>query len=225
MDELTLVIGNKNYSSWSLRAWLMVKATGVNFREVVVPLDQPDTRQQILQYTPSARVPVLIHKGLSIWDSLAIGEYLAETFRDARLWPQDKEARATARAVSAEMHSGFADLRRDAPMNIRGRFPQRNLDAQAAADIRRILDVWRSCRRNFGEKRNPDEGYLFGSFTIADAMFTPIATRLRTYEIALDNDTASYVDRVLSTPAMTEWTAAALKETWRNAKYEFDSAS
>lgn len=225
MDELVLVIGNKNYSSWSLRGWLMLKATGAPFREVVVPLDQPDTRQQILQYTPSARVPVLIHKGVSIWDSLAIGEYLAETFPAAGLWPQDKEARALARAVSAEMHSGFVDLRREAPMNIRGRFPHRTLNAQATADIRRIVALWRDCRRNFGETRNPDEGYLFGGFTIADAMFTPIATRLRTYEIALDNDTASYVDRVLSTPAMKEWTAAALNETWRNPKYEFDSAS
>ena len=225
MDEITLVIGNKNYSSWSLRGWLMLKATGASFREVLVPLNQPDTRQQILQYTPSARVPVLIHKGLSVWDSLAIGEYLAETFPQARLWPEERDARAVARAVSAEMHSGFADLRREAPMNIRGHFPHRNLDAQATADIRRLVTIWRDCRSRYGEKRATDEGYLFGGFTIADAMFTPIATRLRTYEIALDNDTATYVDRVLSTPAMKEWTAAALKETWRNPNYEFDAAT
>jgi len=223
MDEITLVIGNKNYSSWSLRAWLMMKASGAPFREVLVQLDQPETRQQILQYTPSARVPVLIHKGVSIWDSLAIGEYLAETFPQAKLWPQDKAARALARSVSAEMHSSFADLRREAPMNIRGHFPNRKLDPQAAADIRRIVTLWRDCRMQFGEKANPDEGYLFGHFTIADAMFTPIATRLRTYEVPLDNDTASYVDRVLSSPAMKEWTVAALKEPWRSAKYEFDS--
>jgi glutathione S-transferase len=225
MDEFTLVIGNKNYSSWSLRGWLMVKASGAPFREVLVPLDQPETRQQILQFTPSARVPVLIDQGVSIWDSLAIGEYLAETFPQAKLWPQDKDARAAARAVSAEMHSGFTDLRRDAPMNIRGHFPHRSLGAQATADIRRIVTLWRDCRRNFGEKRNPDEGFLFGSFTVADAMFTPIATRLRTSDVALDNDTATYVDRVLSTPAMKEWTTAALKEEWRNAKYEFDNAT
>lgn len=225
MVEIILVIGNKNYSSWSLRAWLMLKATGAAFREVVVPLDQPDTRQQILEYTPSARVPVLIHKGVSIWDSLAIGECLAETFPQAKLWPKDKAARARARSVSAEMHSSFADLRREAPMNIRGHFPNRKLDVQATADIRRLVTLWRDCRAEFGEKHNPDEGYLFGHFTIADAMFTPIATRLRTYEVALDNATASYVNRVLSSPAMKEWAAAALKETWRNPKYEFDSAS
>jgi glutathione S-transferase len=225
MDEITLVIGNKNYSSWSLRGWLMLKATGAKFREIVVPLDQPETRQRILEYSPSAKVPVLLHQGLTIWDSLAIGEYLAEIFPDAALWPHDKAARAKARSVSAEMHSSFMELRREAPMNIRGRFPQRELNVQALADIRRIVEMWRECRRQFGERSSLDQGYLFGAFTIADAMFTPVATRLRTYEVGLDNDTASYVDRVLSSPAMKEWTAAALKEPWRNPKYEFDGAA
>ncbi len=225
MDDWTIVVGNKNYSSWSLRGWLMLRATGVQFREIVVPLDQPQTREEILRYSPSGKVPALVHDGRVIWDSLAIGEYLAETFPQARLWPQDKAARAMARSVAAEMHSGFMDLRRELPMNIRGRFPHRLPGAQAAADIRRIITMWREARLAFGEKAQPDEGYLFGHFTIADAMFAPIATRLRTYAVGMDNDTASYVDRVLSYPPMMEWAAAALKETWRTPKYEFDQTA
>ena len=222
MDEWTIVVGNRNYSSWSLRGWLMLRVSGARFREIVIPLDEPATREEIARYSPSGKVPALIHNGRTIWDSLAIGEYLAETFPEARLWPEDKAARATARSLSAEMHSGFADLRRELPMNIRGRYPHKEPGVQAAADIRRVIAMWRDARVEFGERRNPDEGYLFGHFTIADAMFAPVATRLRTYAIGMDNATATYVDRVLSHPAMLEWSAAAVQEPWRNPKYEFD---
>ena len=225
MPEITLVIGNKNYSSWSLRGWLMLKAAGTPFREVVIPLDQPETREQILKFSPSGKVPALISDGVVIWESLAIGEYLAEAYPAASLWPRDKTMRAIARSVCAEMHSGFADLRRELPMNIRGRFPGRAAGAAAAADIRRVKELWRYCRRGFGDRQQPDQGYLFGSYSIADAMFTPVASRFRTYEVPMDNETASYVDRVLSHPAMKEWTAQALREPWRNPKYEFGSAA
>lgn len=221
MQDYTLVIANKNYSSWSLRGWLMLKATGVPFREIVVPLDQPETRETILRHSPSGKVPVLKHGSIAVWDSLAIGEYLHERHPACRLWPADPEARATARSVSAEMHSSFVDLRRDLPMNIRGRFPGRKSTPATADDIARVVRLWRTCRRQFGEKAALDEGYLFGHFSIADAMFAPVATRFRTYDVPVDTDTATYIDRLLSNPAVMEWSAAALAETWRIPKYEF----
>ena len=146
MAEMTLCIGNKNYSSWSLRAWLVLKATTVAFEEVVIPLDQPTTRETILKYSPSGRLPVLKHGDLSVWESLAIAEYLAEAFPTFDLWPKDQAARILARAVSAEMHAGFAALRQHLPTNIRSSFHDREITPEVQADINRIMAIWRDCR-------------------------------------------------------------------------------
>jgi len=207
MSDFTLVIGNKNYSSWSLRPWLPLKVAGVSFTEVKVLLDQPDTAAKIAVHSPSGRVPVLIHGGLRIWDSLAICEYVAESFPAARLWPVTADVRATARSVSAEMHSGFAALRRDLPMNIRERLP-RKWGADVQADIDRIVRIWQDCRAA-AAAQGP---FLFGAFSIADAMFAPVATRFRTYGVPVPPACAAYIEAIVSLPAFLEWEAEALAE-------------
>src|SRR4051812_33532527 len=151
MSDLTIYLGNKNYASWSLRAWLALKHSAVEFDEIVIPLYQPGSRQTVMQYSPSGRLPALRHGELTVWDSLAICEYLAEIFPDAGLWPGDPQARAAARAVSAEMHAGFGAMRQELPMNIRSSFPGRPLTSEAQADINRIMAIWRDCRSRFGE--------------------------------------------------------------------------
>jgi glutathione S-transferase len=208
MAESIIYIGNKNYSSWSLRAWLMLKQTGVPFSEVLIPLRQPTTRTEILRYSPSGRIPALRHGDLTIWDSLAIGEYLAERFPAKRLWPEKPEARAVARAVSAEMHSGFAALRSHLPMNMRSSFPNRGVTPEAQADINRITALWRDCRNRFGE-----EGpFLFGHFTIADAMYAPVVSRFRTYKVEIDEEAGRYGDAIWALPPLQEWLAGARNE-------------
>jgi glutathione S-transferase len=219
MPRFTLVIGNKNYSSWSLRAWLVLKAAQVEFDEVVIPLDQPQTNEQILRHSPSGKVPALIEGDLTIWDSLAIAEYLAESFPAARLWPSDVRARAVARSVSAEMHSGFAALRQNMPMNARASFPGRGLAPGVQEDINRIAAIWRDCSVRFGEAAGGH--FLFGSFTVADAMFAPVVSRFRTYQVALDSDAQRYVDAVWNLPALQQWVEGARREPWMNEKYEF----
>jgi len=218
MAEMTLCIGNKNYSSWSLRAWLVLKATTVAFEEVVIPLDQPTTRETILKYSPSGRLPVLKHGDLSVWESLAIAEYLAEAFPTFNLWPKDQAARILARAVSAEMHAGFAALRQHLPMNIRSSFHDREITPEVQADINRIMAIWRDCRMQYGEASGE---FLFGGFTIADAMFAPVVTRFRTYRIELEREAQAYCDAVMALPAMQEWAAAARNEPMIIEKYEF----
>jgi glutathione S-transferase len=208
MAEFTIYIANKNYSSWSLRGWLMLKQTGVAFSEVLIPLREPTTRAEILRYSPSGRVPALRHGGFTVWDSLAIGEYLAEAFPEKRLWPEDEEARAVARAVSAEMHSGFAALRSHLPMNMRSSFPNRGVTPEAQADINRITALWRDCRKRFGE----GGAFLFGRLTIADAMYAPIVSRFRTYKIDVDDEAQRYGEAVWALPALQEWLAAARNE-------------
>jgi glutathione S-transferase len=208
MAEFTLYVGNRNYSSWSLRPWLAMKRTGAAFDEVLVPLDQPTTRATILKVSPSGRVPVLLHGDFAVWDSLAICEYLAEQFPEAGLWPEDRAARAVARSASAEMHSGFAALRGHLPMNIRSSFPGRGVTPEVQADINRIVALWRDCRRRFGA----GGPFLFGEFTIADAMFAPVVTRFRTYRVALDDEAQAYSDAVWTMPAMQEWAQAASNE-------------
>ena len=205
MSDFTIYLGNKNYSSWSLRGWLMLAATGVAHEEVVIPLDERATRETILRYTPSGRVPVLHHGNRRIWDSLAIGEYLAEIVPAARLWPVARGTRARARSVSAEMHSGFADLRADMPMNIRASAPGKGMTAGAQADINRITAIWRDCRERHGGKSAEDRGFLFGGFTIADAMFAPVVSRLRTYEVAVDETSRAYMDAVWTLEIMKDW--------------------
>jgi glutathione S-transferase len=208
-SELVLTIGNKNYSSWSLRAYLALAATGAPFREEVVPLSRPDSKAALLKASPTSRVPVLRHGDLVIWDSLAICEYLAELFPQAGLWPADRATRARARSVSAEMHSGFPALRRDMPMDIRADLPRRGRTPEALADVVRVLEIWRTCR-------NAAVGgpFLFGTFTIADAMFAPVTTRFTTYGVDLDDVCQAYVDAIAAWPAMKAWREAGAAEPW-----------
>jgi glutathione S-transferase len=218
MSDLTIYLGNKNYASWSLRAWLALKRTGAAFEEVVIPLYQTGSRETVLKYSPSGRVPALRHGDLTVWDSLAICEYLAERFPDAALWPGDPEARAAARAVSAEMHAGFPALRREMPMNIRSSFPGRPMTPEARADVNRIMTIWRDCRSRFGEGMGD---FLFGDFTIADAMYAPVVTRFRTYKIDLESEAEAYCAAVTGMPEMQEWTGAARNEPMIVEEYEF----
>jgi glutathione S-transferase len=217
MADFKLYIGNKNYSSWSLRAWLTLRRLGVEFEEEVITLDQSRTRESILRYSPSGRVPVLHHGDLVIWDSLAINEYLAEEFPKAGLWPSDPKARALARSVSAEMHAGFADLRAQLPMNIRSSFPGRSDAPSVQGDVNRVNAIWRDCLDRFGG----GEGFLFGHFTIADAMFAPVVSRFLTYKVSLDETAAAYADAIWSMPEMKEWVAAAKKEPMIIERAEF----
>ena len=209
MRALTLVVASKNYSSWSLRPYLALAHTGQPFREVVVPLDAADLTSSIAKYSPSGRLPVLLHGELAVWDSLAICEYLAEQFPEARLWPEDAAARATARSVAAEMHAGFTALRTHLPMNLRARKPGVGREQPGVAqDISRITALWKECRARFG-RGGP---FLFGAFSVADAFYAPVVTRFVTYGVELDAEGAAYRDAVLALPAMRTWTEAARGE-------------
>lgn len=210
MSDLTLVIGNRNYSSWSLRAWLVMRMAGLTFGEVVIPLDQPDTKDRILEHSPAGHVPVLHHGAVTVWDTLAIAEYIAEMVPGARLWPETVQARAEARALSAEMHSGFEALRAALPMNMRAERPGVKIDRRTRVDIDRVLRIWRTCRRRFSTV-GP---FLFGRFSIADAMFAPVVSRFATYRIQLDAIEREYAAAVYDLPAMREWAAAAAAEAW-----------
>jgi glutathione S-transferase len=216
MAALTLVIGNKNYSSWSLRPWLLLRQTGIPFEEIRIPLYQNATRERIASLSPSGLVPVLRHGEVTVWDSLAICEYVHELYPDCALWPADQTARAVARSAAAEMHAGFCALRQHMPMNCRGRFPGRGLNPETQADIRRVLALWRQCRANFGGKGT----MLFGDFSIADAMYAPVALRFQTYDVQLDPVCAAYVHGLLALPAMLEWVDAAHREPERLEQFE-----
>ena len=206
---LTLVIGNKNYSSWSLRPWLAMRHAGLDFEEVVVPLDQPETRERLLQESPSGLVPVLREDDLVVWDTLAICERTAELAPAAGLWPRDAAARAVARSVAAEMHSGFFALRSECPMNIRRRSAYAPSPA-VEKDVARITTVWHDCRARFGS----GGPFLFGAFTNADAMYAPVCTRFRTYGLPEDDVAKAYIDAVHAHPAMRDWIEAAREEEW-----------
>ena len=206
MAEVTLYIGNKNYSSWSLRGWLMLKESGLTFDEVLIPLDQPNTKTELLRLSPSGRVPAMKHGALTVWDSLAIAEYLAELCPEKRFWPEDPAERAVARSISAEMHSGFAALREHLPMNIRSSFPNRGVTPEVQSDINRILSLWREQRRKVAPEAGP---FLFGHFTVTDAMFAPVVSRFRTYRIELDELCQAYADAVWALPFYKEWQEAA----------------
>jgi glutathione S-transferase len=205
---LTLVIGNKNVSSWSMRPWVVAVAFNIPFTEVRVLLDQPDTAANIARYSHAGRVPVLLAGEMTIWDSVAIAEYLAEQFPDKHLWPQDVAARALARSVVAEMHSGFAALRSDMTMNIQANLPGRGRTAGSQADIGRICEIWEECLARFGHR-----GFLFGDFSIADAFYAPVVLRFRTYGVALAPALQAYCDRMLAHPAVARWVAEAMQET------------
>jgi glutathione S-transferase len=206
----TLVIANKVYSSWSLRPWIMLKQAGIAFEEVVIPLGQPDTRSRILAHSPAGRVPILIDGEVTVWDSLAILEYVAERWPEAGVWPADRVARAHARAISAEMHSGFQALRNALPMNLGRRYAARERGPDVAANVARIGAIWREARARFGA----GGPFLFGAFSGADAMFAPVVTRFDTYGVAVDPDAQAYMEAVLTTPAFVAWRDAALREPW-----------
>jgi len=207
---LTLIIGNKNYSSWSLRPWLAMKVADVAFDEKVIPLYEPGSREQVLQYSPAGKVPVLIDGERRIWESLAILEYLAEKFPHAKLWPEDARARSHARVVATEMHGGFQALRKNCPMNLWLPVRSRPLPDEALADVRRIVALWADSRRRFGA----DGPFLFGTFGAADAMYAPVVARLHTYGVNVDEITRRYMDAIMALPAFNEWRSAALKEPW-----------
>jgi len=207
---LKLIIGNKNYSSWSLRAWLAARASGLVFEEIRIPLFIPGSRERILSHSPSGKVPCLIDHGLPVWDSLAICEYLAEK---APLWPTDPAARAIARSVSAEMHSGFMELRRQMTMNIRKDYAGHGRTPAVDADIVRIEAIWNDCRTRFGAKATTPGPFLFGAFSAADAMYAPICFRFRTYGVKPAGAAGEYLATMLAHPWMLEWDAAAHAET------------
>jgi glutathione S-transferase len=207
---LKLIIGNKNYSSWSLRPWLAMKVAGIAFDEQVIPLYEPGSREQILKYSPAGKVPVLIDGDTHIWESLAILEYLAEKFPKAGLWPGDAPARGHARAVASEMHAGFQALRKNCPMNLWLPVKKRPQPDDVTDNVRRIDALWSDCRSRFGQS-GP---FLFGPFGAADAMYAPVASRLHSYDIAVSAASRAYIDAVLGLPAFAEWRATGLKETW-----------
>ncbi len=215
---LTLVIGNKTYSSWSLRPWLLLKHAGLPFSELRIPFHSDQWKHEIHQHSPSGKVPVLKDGGLSVWDTISICEYVNERFMGGRGWPQDPEARAVARSVSAEMHSGFPHLRQSLPMNCRRRFPGFPIPDNAAIDIARVLEIWRMCRLTYGDSGS----WLFGEFSIADAMFAPVALRFHGYDVSLSGAEASYVNTVLQDVAVREWIQAAAVETEVVAEEEVD---
>ncbi|BAY10959.1 glutathione S-transferase family protein [Calothrix sp. NIES-2098] len=219
MTQLTLVIGNKNYSSWSLRPWLALKQFGVQFDEIRIPLYTPETASKLQQYSPSGKVPALLHNNQTIWDSLAICEYLAEEFPHLHWWPEDKIARALARSISAEMHSGFQNLRQNMPMNCRAKLPGKGLTSEVQKDIDRITSIWQEFRQKFAA----DGDFLLGKFTIADAMFAPVVLRFVTYDVQLDSISQKYAETILELPAMQQWLEAAKNETEVLAQYEFYS--
>jgi len=209
MADLTLVIGNRNYSSWSLRAWVFLKQLGMPFDEIQVRLYvEGASREQLLQHSPSGRVPVLKHGELVVWDSLAICEYAAEL--TGRGWPKDAAARAVARSVSAEMHSGFQVLRSEWPMNARARHRRTALTPSLEGDVDRIDELWNDCRRRFGHA-GP---WLFGEFSVADAMYAPVVLRFNTYDAQLSDTGRWYVANWLENPALQEWIKGAQEEPW-----------
>lgn len=213
MSVPILVIGNKNYSSWSLRPWIAMKVLGLEFQELRIPLYGPASSEEIRRYSPTGKVPCLVAGTARIWDSLAILEYLAERHP---LWPEDPDARAVARSVSAEMHSGFAALRQHMSMNVRRRYPGKGRTPESMADVARVVALWTDCRERFGLGGD----FLFGAFSAADAMYAPIVLRFMTYEVELPPACRAYADAMLELPAMRDWIAAAERETESIEKFD-----
>jgi glutathione S-transferase len=206
MTEATLTLSSKNYSSWSLRGWLLTKLSGLPFREIMLPPDDASTRAEILLLAPSCLVPCLRHDGIEVWDTLAIAEYLHEVRPNAGLLPADREQRARCRAICGEMHSGFTTMRAALPMNIKARFPDFKVWSRAQADIDRITEIWRDCLKRYGGP------YLLGELSMADAIYAPVTTRFQTYHVRLDRTSAQYCERILDLPQMREWIADAMTE-------------
>ena len=213
---MQLVIGNKNHSSWSLRPWLLLHQAGITFEEIRVPLYQAGTKPQLARYSTWARVPILIDGPVTVWESLAICEYIAERFADRKLWPTDIRARAMARSVSAEMHAGFSTLRHELSMDCRAYHPGFPVSTGARNDLDRIETLWSECRTLFA----PDGPFLFGSFSVADAMYAPIALRVRIYDVSLKPESAKYVSALCALPTMKTWVQAAHSELERLPQFE-----
>jgi glutathione S-transferase len=205
---LQLIVGNKNYSSWSMRPWLAMKVAGIAFDEILISLDAPDFKAQVTARSGAGKVPVLIDGDIHVWESLAILEYLAEKFPG--LWPAQEAARAHARAIAAEMHAGFAAVRRQLPMNIRRPVKARALDDEAASNVSRIDAVWNECRAKFGG----DGAFLYGAFCAADAMYAPVVWRFHTYAVKVSATARAYMDAVMALPASQQWREAARREPW-----------
>jgi glutathione S-transferase len=220
MSETVLYVGNKRFSSWSLRGWLACRLAGIAFREVVIALDQPATTPEILKISPTARLPCLHHDGRAVWDSLAIAEYCAEL--RPGLWPADAAARAHARSIAAEMHSGFAELRKAMWMDVSRRWPGRARTPGALADIQRIVALWADTRGRFGA----GGPFLFGrEFNLADAFYAPVATRFVTWTPELPAEAKAYVDAVWAHPLLVEWVKGADAETFTAPRYETPPAA
>jgi glutathione S-transferase len=207
---LQLIIGNKNYSSWSFRPWFAMKVAGIEFAETLISLEAADFKSRLMAMSDAGEVPVLLDGDTRVWESLAILEYLAEKFPAAGLWPGDRAARAHARAVASEMHAGFQALRRQLPMNVRRPVIQRQLEADAKADVARIDAIWNECRSRFGAP-GP---FLYGAFGAADAMYAPVVWRFRTYAVEVSATARDYMHAVTALPAWSEWRDAARREPW-----------
>ena len=206
MHKTTLTISSKNYSSWSMRGWLLCKMAGLEFKEAAVSMNDASARAELLLLSPSFLVPCLNHNGISVWDTLAIMEYLSELNPKAGLLPTDIKARAHCRSISGEMHSGFANMRAALPMNLKAHHKGFKIWAGAQADIDRIVEIWTECLKTYGGP------FLFGEMTAADAMYAPVCTRFKTYDVALNPACAAYRDRILALDSVQEWTRAALVE-------------
>ena len=208
---LKLVIGNKNYSSWSMRPWLALRANNIPFEEIFISLyTGAADKQRILDFSGAGKVPILVDGEVTIWDSLAIIEYIAERFPEKRLWPEHPVHRAHARSISAEMHSSFQGLRQATPMNLK-RVPRPIVLPEAAhVDVERVQAIWNDCRGRYGKQGH----FLFGDFSIADCMYAPVATRFKSYEVPIDLVSSAYIDTIYELPAFGQWLDAALKETW-----------
>jgi glutathione S-transferase len=215
---LHLIIGNKNYSSWSFRPWIAMKVAGIAFDEEVHSLDAKDFKERVTRISGTGKVPALADGDVQVWESLAILEYLAERFPDARLWPADPSARAHARAIASEMHAGFVPLRRALPMNMWRPVIRHELAPEVQSNVRRIEAMWTDCRTRFGT----DGPFLFGRFGAADAMYAPVVSRFHTYDVEVNAVARAYMAAVMALPAWGEWQAAALREPWVLPEDEVD---
>src|SRR5215210_3319497 len=223
---LTLLIGNKCHSSWSLRPWILMKQFDIPFQEVLVPfadpIDSPEWKREIKKYSPAGKVPALVDGEVAVWESLAIMEYLAEKHLEHAIWPKDRAARAMARSISSEMHAGFSALRGACPMNLGKKYAYKDRGAGVAEDAARVAEIWRSARERFGNSATNGGPFLFGAFSAADAMYAPMATRFDTYALPADSAARAYIDAVLGTAAFQEWRQAALAESWIVPEDEVD---
>jgi glutathione S-transferase len=211
---LRLILGSKNYSSWSFRPWLAMKVAGIEFEETVLPIYTPGAHEKILEYSPSGKVPVLIDGAVHVWESLGIIEYAAEEFPAAGLWPQQRDARAHARAIAHEMHGGFLPLRRNCPMNMRRTPRAIDLAPDVHANVARIDEIWTDCHARYGGP------FLFGAFSAADAMYAPVVSRFHTYGVAVGPIARAYMDAIMGLPAWAAWQANAVQEAWVLPEFE-----